>query len=137
MLTNTCKEYHSKAITECGSKGVNGSLSEIHILLHHRESDTENCAVGGDERKEDSESLIKRRTDLLEHNLNHLYKSGNHKDERYGLQVGKFQWYKHILVQKEGHDSSQGDDEAYGSGHTGSGRELVGYTEERTASKEL
>ena len=54
--------------------------------VSYQDCHTEDAAVGGDKRKEHTQSLIERRGDFLEHNLNHLHKGRNNENKQNRLQ---------------------------------------------------
>ena len=89
--------------------------SESEFLSDHNQGDAEHCTVGSDQRKKDSQSLIQGRADLLEHYLHHLYKSRDHKNERYGLQEPDPERVEHIILEQIGHKRGKSYHEAYGS----------------------
>ena len=56
------------------------------IRICYDQCDTQNTAVGRDQRQEYTQRLIQRRTHLLEHDLNHLHQRSDDQNEEDGLQ---------------------------------------------------
>ena len=111
--------------------------TEGELLGHYVYGNAEHRAVGGDEGKEDTQRLVERRADLLEHDLDHLHESRNHEDEGYGLQEGETERNEKVLVDQVSDKCRERNHEADCCGHSGRGGQLVGHTEERADSEEL
>ena len=87
MLTHSSEEDQSHSVADSRRESVDYSLSEVEhvrgasaeceLLGHDVKGDTQNGAVGGDQRKEYSKGLIERRADLFQHDLDHLYQGSD------------------------------------------------------------
>ena len=73
-------------------------LSEGKLLGNYCDSDTENGTVSGDERKEDTESLIKLRAYFLQYDLHHLHESGDDQDKRNRLEELQLERNQHEII---------------------------------------
>ena len=98
MLAEAGEDDHGEAVTQRGCKGIDHRLTEAQhmrggaegeLLGNHIDGDTEDGAVGGDQRKEDTQGLIEGRAHFLQHYLDHLDEGGDHEDECNRLQEGQ------------------------------------------------
>ncbi len=114
MLAKSGEEDHGKTVAERGRKGIDRGFAEIKEMSLAAESkllgdngyrNAQYGTVGGDERQENSESLVKGRRNFLEHNLDHLYKGGNDQDKCNSLQKFEFERNEQVLVYEISHDS--------------------------------
>lgn len=59
LLADACKDYECQGKTKGGREGVNDSGKKVVLLLDNEDGYTKNTAVGGNQRKEHTECLIK------------------------------------------------------------------------------
>ena len=144
LLTQTCKEYKcyseakggSQSEERTGEQVVVKTFGEFVRAVSHEDSNTEDAAVRGDKRKEHTESLIQRRRDLLEDDLNHLHERGDDEDEQDRLQEAESEGIKQHLQQVR-YDGCEHKDESHGCTHTKGSVDLLADAQERTYTEEL
>ena len=81
LLAQTGENDQRQRKAKCRRKGIDHALEQAIVFLNDKDSHTEHGTVGRDQREEDAERLIQSRRDLLQDDLHHLHKRGNHQDE--------------------------------------------------------
>ena len=112
-------------------------MNQREVFLDNEDCYTKHSTVGGDKRKEDTESLVKGWRHFLQHNLNHLNQGCDDEDERQGLQILQAKRIEHVDLQKIGDDGCQCQHESYCSSHSQGGVYFLGYSKEWADTQEL
>jgi len=144
LFAQTGEEDEREAETKSGSKrkertGQHTVLCADRQLLRavgHENSHTENTAVGGDKRQEDTQRLVEGRTDFLEHNLNHLHECSDDEDEEDGLQELQAPFDEQHLQQVRHYGREREHEDNRGT-HAQCSVDFLTYSQERTYSEEL
>ena len=131
MLAQACKQCQCQAETKCRGECINHSRQQIIIFLDNKDSHTENTAVGSNQRQEHAQGLIQRRRNFLQDNLYHLHQCGNHQDKGNSLQIAQIKSVEHILLNKECHDSGDGEHECHRCRHAQCSLHFLGNPQER------
>ena len=137
LLAQACKQCQCQAETKCRRECINHSRQQIIIFLDNKDSHTENTAVGSNQRQEHAQGLIQRRRNFLQDNLYHLHQCGNHQNKGNSLQIAQIKSVEHILLNKECHDSGDGEHECHRCRHAQCSLHFLGNSQERANSQEL
>ena len=146
LLTNTGKAAYSyqpsQTRTESVCKGVTDIGDSLHVLrieqntLLHEQRTAHDGAVHSDQRQEDTQTRIQRRTELLNNHLDDLYDSRNNGDEQDETQVTEVKRIEHIYLQQVVDRQGDGQHERNRYAQTKTRLNSLTYCQIRTHSKE-
>ena len=100
LLAKTSEHRQSQSETDGRREGIDHALQQREVFLDNEDGHTEYSTVGGYQRQEDTQCLIKGGRHFLQDNLHHLHQGGDDEDEHNGLQVLEPKGIKYELRDK-------------------------------------
>ena len=104
----------------CIKNNVVVVADEIHceLLLDNQDRYSQDCTVCGNERKKNSQSLIKGWRNFLQNYLYHLHQGSNYQNKRNGLKILKAERLKYKHLHQIGYYRGKRQHESYSSTHS-------------------
>mgnify|MGYP007057699782 CR=1 FL=1 len=88
-LTDRGEQNDGQSKAQAAGSAVDHGQQEVVAFLNVYQNNTQNGAVGGDQRQEHAQSLIQGGNELLQEHLNHLNQSSDDQNEGDSLHIAQ------------------------------------------------